>query len=134
VCLCLDDSVAVAGLLRGLAWVCAGDGAVGSAPPATEQSVLDAAVWRAARFGLTDELIHPGTGRPEPAATVVQALLDVARPGLEAHGDWEHVSELVDGILIDGTGAERQRAAFRAGGPARIVQQAAEWMLPVSRE
>jgi glutamate---cysteine ligase / carboxylate-amine ligase len=130
VCLCVDDAVTVAALIRGLAWVCANDAIVGSPRPPTTPSVLDAAVWQAARFGLSDELIDPETGRPEPAPTVVRAMLEVARPGLEAHGDWEETSELVTRLLTDGTGAERQRAAFRAGGPARVVQAAAECTVP----
>ena len=130
VCLCVDDALAIAGLVRGLAWVCAGDAVVGSPILPTTPSVLDAAVWQAARFGLSDALIHPETCRPESAPAVVRTLLEVARPGLEAHGDEEQVTELVARLLTDGTGADRQRAAFRAGGPARIVQQAAQCMAP----
>lgn len=131
--LCVDDALAVAGLIRGLAWVCAGDAVMGSPREAHNRSLLDAAVWRAARFGLSDTLIHPMTATPEPAADVVQAVLDLARPGLEAHGDWDEVSGLVHRILVDGTGAERQRAQIRAGGPTRIVEHAIECMEPVSR-
>ena len=128
VCLCIDDALAIAGLVRALAWVCAGDAVVGSPILPTTPSLLDAAVWQAARFGLSDALIHPETCKPEPARAVLQSLLEVARPGLEAHGDDEQVAELVTRLLTDGTGADRQRAAFRAGGPARIVQEAAECM------
>lgn len=130
VCLCVDDALAIAGLVRGLAWVCANDAIVGSPILSTTPSVLDAAVWQAARFGLSGALIHPQTCRPEPAPAVVQALLEVARPGLEAHGDDAQVRELIARLLTDGTGADRQRAAFRAGGPARIVQEAADCMAP----
>lgn len=132
VCLCIDDAVAIAGLVRGLAWACAVAHECGAAMPAMTTPVLDAAVWRAARFGLGGELIHPATGEPAPAPEVVQALLDVARPGLEAHGDIDEISGLVARLLTDGTGADRQRAAFRAGGPARVVQQAAECMSPAA--
>lgn len=108
----------------------AGDAVVGPPVLSTTPSVLDAGVWQAARFGLSDGLIHPETCKPEPASAVVGALLEVARPGLEAHGDDEQVAELVARLLTDGTGADRQRAAFRAGGPARIVEQAAQCMAP----
>lgn len=130
VCLCVDDALAIAGLVRGLASVCANDAVVGSPVLSTTPSVLDAAVWQAARFGLSGALIHPVTCKPEPASAVVQAVLEVARPGLEEHGDAEQVAELVTRVLTDGTGADRQRAAFRAGGPARIVEQAAQCMAP----
>jgi carboxylate-amine ligase len=124
VCLGVDDSVAVAGLIRGLAWVCAADAVVGSPKPATSPSLLDAAVWRAARFGLTDQLIHPLTAKPEPAAVVVAALLEAARPGLEAHDDWAEVTDLLARIMRDGTGADRQRAAYAAGGAAAVIGEA----------
>ncbi|HEV7862186.1 MAG TPA: glutamate--cysteine ligase [Acidimicrobiia bacterium] len=130
VCLGLDDSVAIAGLIRGLAWVCAADAIVGSPKPATSPTLLDAAVWRASRFGLTDQLVHPLTAEPQPAAVVVEALLDVARPGLEAHDDWAEVTDLVARIMTDGTGAERQRAAFRAGGSVGVVEEAMRGMAP----
>jgi carboxylate-amine ligase len=130
----VDDALAVAGLIRGLAWVCAADAIVGSPKPAANPSLLDAAVWRAARFGLTDRLIHPLTAEPEPAAVVVQALLDIARPGLEAHDDWAEISDLVARILTDGTGADRQRAAFEAGGRDRVIAVAADCMMPTSAD
>jgi carboxylate-amine ligase len=130
----VDDALAIAGLVRGLAWVCAGDAIVGSPKAATNPSLLDAAVWRAARFGLTDQLVHPVTARPEPAAVVVQALLDVARPGLEAHDDWAEISDLVARLMTDGTGADRQRAAFRAGGASQVVAEAADCMEPAAPE
>lgn len=130
VCLCVDDAVAIAGLVRGLAWAFAEQDDGDSPTPEATAPVLDAAVWRAARFGLTDELIHPGTGRLEPASAVVRALLQTARPGLDAHGDWEETTELVTRLLTGGTGADRQRTAFRSGGPARVVQEAAECMSP----
>ena len=129
VCLCIDDAVTIAGLVRALAWACADAHECGAPLPAMTPPVLDAAVWRAARFGLSAELIHPETGQPGPAPVVVQALLELARPGLEAHGDADEISELVARLLTDGTGADRQRAAFRAGGLARIVQEAADCMV-----
>jgi carboxylate-amine ligase len=130
VCLGVDDALAIAGLVRGLAWVCAADAVVGSPKAGTSPSLLDAAVWRAARFGLSDQLIHPVTARPEPAAVVVEALLDVARPGLEAHDDWAEITDLLARIMSGGTGADRQRTAFRAGGATRVVEDATHWMAP----
>ncbi|MDQ1518475.1 MAG: glutamate---cysteine ligase / carboxylate-amine ligase, partial [Actinomycetota bacterium] len=122
--LAVDDCLAVAGLIRGLAWSCAADAIVGSPKPAPSRAVLDSSVWRAARFGLSDQLVHPMTGRPEPAAVVVDALLEMARPGLEAHDDWAEVSDLVARIKTDGNGADRQRAAYAKGGAAAVIGEA----------
>lgn len=125
VCLGVDDCLAVAGLARGLAWSFATDaGAVTPKPAAVSRAVLDAAIWRAARFGLSDELVHPITGRPEPAGVVVDALLDAARPGLEAHDDWAVVSDLVGRVVAGGIGADRQRKAHASGGPGAVVGEA----------
>jgi carboxylate-amine ligase len=122
--LAVDDCLAVAGLIRGLAWSCAADAIVGSPKPAPSRAVLDSSIWRAARFGLSEKLVHPLTGRPEPAAVVVDALLDMARPGLEAHDDWAEVNDLVARIKTDGNGADRQRAAYAKGGAAAVIGEA----------
>ena len=126
VCLAVDDCLAVAGLARGLAWSCATDAPAADPgkPSVTSPAVLDAAIWRAARFGLSDRLVHPVSGRPEPAAAVVDALLDAARPGLEAHDDWAEVSDLVARIMTGGNGADRQRQAQAAGGPSAVIGEA----------
>jgi glutamate---cysteine ligase / carboxylate-amine ligase len=129
VCLAVDDALAVAGLARGLAWSCATDTTTATPKPAAvTRAVLDAAIWRAARFGLTDELVHPLTGRPAPAAVVVEALLDAARPGLEAHDDWAVVSDLVGRIAAAGNGASRQRVAYAAGGADAVIGEAVRSM------
>jgi carboxylate-amine ligase len=128
VCLGVDDSLAVAGLIRGLAWSCAADAVVGSAKPDASRAVLDSALFQAARFGLSGRLVHPVTGRPEPAAVVVDAVLDAARPGLEAHDDWAVVSDLVARILAGGNGADRQRAAYARGGPSAVIGEAMRGM------
>ena len=44
---------------------------------------------------------------------MVQAFLAAVRPGLEAAGDLEEVTELVEATIAHGTGAARQRAAFQ---------------------
>jgi carboxylate-amine ligase len=60
----------------------------GAAPrrpyPAARQELLRAAHWRAARFGLTADLIDLGAQRAVPGREHIQALLDFVRPGLEA--------------------------------------------------
>lgn len=81
-----------------------------------EAELLDAAYWHAARYGLERNLFDPRAGLMRPAADVVHALLDVAAPGLERHGDAEHVGAVVREILQHGNGATRQRRAYREGG------------------
>jgi carboxylate-amine ligase len=112
VCATVDDAVVVAGLTRALAWICAREEVDGRPGDDRKQEVLEAAMWRAARYGLDSTLVSPGASAPRPAPEVVAELLDHLRPGLEAHGDWEAVGEGVARIVSSGNGAHRQRAVF----------------------
>lgn len=109
----VEDTVAIAGLVRALAWRYATEE---PAVPLLRHQVLEAAMWQAARYGVDDELLHPGTGRPAHADEVVEALLDAARPGLEHHGDTERVAAAVKRILGQGNGATVQREVRDEGG------------------
>ena len=84
--------------------------------PALPQELLDAALWHAARYGMSAGLVDPASGSMRPAAEVVRRLLQVAKPGLEAHGDPERVAAFVERTIADGTGAHRQRRAYARGG------------------
>ncbi len=110
VCLRVDDAVTLAGLIRALAWTCmrdAVDGLLDSSPPLEE---LDAAMWRAARYGLGSTLVSPSAPTVRPAADVVAELLAYVAEGLEEHGDGSTVRAGVEEILFRGNGASRQRA------------------------
>ena len=125
VCLAVDDTVAVAGLVRALAWTCARE-AIGDAPDHSPRpEVMDAAMWRAARYGLGGKLVSPTALATHPASAVVGELLAYVRKGLEFHGDWFEVSNLVAAILASGDGATRQRAAFsRHHDPHDVISYA----------
>ncbi|MBW3602617.1 MAG: glutamate--cysteine ligase [Actinobacteria bacterium] len=117
VCTTVDEAVLHAGLCRGLASTCLRELAEErQAPPAPRMELLQAARWRAARFGLGERLLHVGEGRTVPAATMIERLLDHLRPALQRAGDWEEVSRLVAQVQARGTGADRQRRAFRRAG------------------
>ena len=60
-------------------------------------------------------------GRALPAAELVRLFLDRVRPGLEAGGDLEEVTELVQATVARGTGAARQRAVFERTGSLEAV-------------
>jgi carboxylate-amine ligase len=105
----VDDAVAIAGLARALVRGGLRAEREGSpASPATPE-LLDAALWRAARYGLGEELVSPVDLTPRPAATVVDELLEAVGPELDELGDREEVTALVRGIVADGNGATRQR-------------------------
>lgn len=115
-CLTVDDAVMVAGLWRALARTAAGEAGAGEPPPRLRGELLDAARWRAARYGVEGTLVDLGQGRTAPAREVVDRLMAHVRPALEAAGDWDEVSGLVERALAGGNGAVRQRAALARRG------------------
>jgi carboxylate-amine ligase len=128
VCLQVDDAVALAGLVRALAWTALGEADAGAPPPG---EILDAAMWQASRYGLEGSLVSPRQGAVRPAADVVAELLDHVRAGLAAHGDEAEVAELVAAVMARGNGAHAQRAAFahRRSGPdvvAHILEETSQ--------
>ncbi len=117
-----EDAAVYTRLVRGLAATALVDHAAHGvdAPSRLQvpQHALRAAMWRAARYGLDGELVDPRLHGTRPAAEVLGALVDAARPGLEVTGDLQPVLDGVRRVLTDGNGAQRQRAAFtRAGWP-----------------
>ncbi len=112
VCLTVDDAVTVAALVRGLVRTCHARALEGDAPPLPRAELMRLATWRAARFGLEDDLVDVLGERSVPAPELLEALLDFVRPGLEEHGEWDVVSGLVERVVEHGTGAARQRRAF----------------------
>jgi glutamate---cysteine ligase / carboxylate-amine ligase len=121
VCMGVDEAVMVAGLARALALVCHDAAARGEPDPAPRPELLRAAKWRAARHGLDADLVDAAAGRARPAAEMVRLFLDRVRPGLEAGGDLEEVTELVEATVARGTGAARQRAVFQRTGSLEAV-------------
>ncbi|MDP8929287.1 MAG: glutamate--cysteine ligase [Actinomycetota bacterium] len=112
VCASVDDAVVLAGLIRALAWSCAQDVLNARPQEKRRRELLEAAMWRAARYGLEGTLVSPSAMVPRPAVETVAELLTYLRAGLEAHGDWLEVSEGVSEILRRGNGASRQRRVF----------------------
>jgi glutamate---cysteine ligase / carboxylate-amine ligase len=127
VCLDVEDAVLQAALVRALAETAVAGGSTSPPPPQPRAEMLRVASWRAARTGLSGDLVHPGTGRPAPAAAVVRALVEHVSPALEAAGDLARVTARVDHLLAHGTGAQVQRR-WRADGAddAALLARAAD--------
>jgi carboxylate-amine ligase len=120
-------SVLVAGLARALVDTAVADWHDDRPPTAVPAGVLRAATWRASRFGLQEDLVHPVTGELAAAARVVVDLVDQVTPALRANGDLDLVGEAVDRLLASGTGADHQRRAHaRRGSLADVVGVAVE--------
>lgn len=112
-CPSVSDVVLLSALSRALIVTAAADEEAGLPVPFAEGVLLRAASWRAARSGMTGQLIDPVEAEPMPAWEFVDRLLTHIRPALEHRGDWDLVSLLLAELRGRGTSAERQRAAYR---------------------
>jgi carboxylate-amine ligase len=125
VALQVEDAVLLAGLVRGLVDTAAEQWRAGGAAPGVRTELLRVAGWRAARSGLSGDLVHPRTGRPAPAADVLAALVEHVRPALVRHGDEELVDAGVAELLRRGSGAVLQRAVHEETADLAAVVRAA---------
>jgi carboxylate-amine ligase len=112
VCPDVEDAVLIAALCRALVSTATSAGQPSTARP----ELLRAASWRAARFGMTNELVDlRGAPRLVPAWDLVDDLLDVLAEALAVHGDTEITRDGIARLRDRGTGAQRQRAAVGGG-------------------
>ncbi|MFP5284011.1 MAG: circularly permuted type 2 ATP-grasp protein, partial [Actinomycetes bacterium] len=116
-CPLVDDAMGVAGLFRALVAEAIVADEAGEPIPHTPLPLYRSALWRAARSGLTGQLLSDGEHpEPKPAPEVIRGLLHRLRPQLEELGDWETVWELLEGTLSRGSSADRQRATLAERG------------------
>ncbi|GAA3446576.1 carboxylate-amine ligase [Planomonospora venezuelensis] len=120
-CATVGETVALAGLVRALAATALADVRRGLPPPEVDQTLLEAAYWRAARDGLEGDGLDLATGRRTPMWKLVGALLRWVRSALEESGDLPLVTELLNRLHRRGSGAARQRAAYRPRHDVRDV-------------
>jgi carboxylate-amine ligase len=112
VCATVDEAVMIAGLCRALARTCLDPGRGADLDRPIRPELLRSAKWRAARFGLSGELIDVRAQKSIPARSMVDQFLAFIRPALEADDEWDELSGLVRLTLERGNGAQRQRRAF----------------------
>lgn len=113
----VDDAVAIAGIFRAAVRKAEVDIEAGVPFDPVPAPLHRASVWRAARAGLSGELLdHLRHPTAHPARHVVLALVDRLRPQLEELGDWAEVHDLTETVLARGNSADRQRAAFAERG------------------
>ena len=116
-CPLVDDVILIAGLFRAAVEHAIEAESTGALRPNRSGPLYQAAMWRAARSGLSDTLIDGGAEpAARPATDVVGHLLDDLRPQLEEAGDWEVVSELTAAAVARGTSSERQRTRYAERG------------------
>ncbi|WP_141014201.1 carboxylate-amine ligase [Nocardioides sambongensis] len=119
VCTDLDDALLVAALVRGLV-ATAADGAL-TTDERWRSDLLRAANWRASRYGLSGQLVHPIRMELAPARAVVEDLVHRIRPALGEAGDDGAVADLMERLLARGGGATRQRRVRESRGTLEAV-------------
>ena len=117
----LEDAVLIAALCRAMVITAARQWERGDPPASLPPQWQRAATWRAARYGLTGDLLDPTTKAPVPSRDAVGSLVADLRDALESTGDLGLVRDGTERLLRDGTGAERQRAVFRTSGSLAAV-------------
>jgi glutamate---cysteine ligase / carboxylate-amine ligase len=116
-CPLADDAVLIAGLFRAMVADAVAAVEAGHPPSPVSAPLHRAAMWRAARSGLTGQLLdYSPRPQPKPAPEVIRALTERLRPRLDELGDWDTVSELLEATLARGNSANRQRAALAERG------------------
>lgn len=116
VCMRVDEAVMVAGLVRALARTCYEQALRDEPFVAARPELLRAAHWRAARYGLDADLMDIDALAPIPAREMVEKFLAFVRPSLEDAGEWDEISSIVHETMQRGTGATRQREAYKRAG------------------
>lgn len=118
----IDDTLALAVLVRALVTTATARVLRGDPGPRPSSEVLRAAYWRAARDGWSGSGVDALTGRVLPAPVQAERLLNHVRPALEEHGDTDLVTAFLRRLATRGSGAECQRAsAARHGGLLGVV-------------
>jgi len=112
VCLYAEDALTIAVLARALVETSAGEWRKGGPPSGTLTPVIRMANWKASRFGVNNQLLHPLEQAPYAAADVAGALLRHIRGALTATGDLALARTGVANILRRGTGERLQRQAY----------------------
>ncbi|WP_433797577.1 carboxylate-amine ligase [Actinoplanes sp. CA-252034] len=121
VCTDVDDAVLVAALVRAAVATAAADVTDGRPTPALRDCVVDAAHWRAARDGLSGQLIDLRLGQARPAWDLVDEFFATVSPALLASGDLSLVMDGLARLRYAGDGASRQRRLHSATGDIRVV-------------
>lgn len=111
-CPTLDEVVMIVGLIRAVVQTCYEQARQDDPIPMVRPELLRAAHWRAARYGISDDLIDVEAQQAVPAAALMEKMLSCLRTALEAEGTWDEVSSLVHETLQRGNGATRQRAVY----------------------
>ena len=112
VCLYAEDALTIAVIARALVETSAEEWRKGVPASSMVTPVLRMANWKASRFGVNHQLLHPLEQQPRSTSDVAAALLRHVSPALIAAGDLALARTGVATILRRGTGERLQRQAY----------------------
>jgi carboxylate-amine ligase len=112
----VDDTVALATVVRALVMTVAERAEAGDPGPVLNSELLRAAYWRAARDGWSGCTLDVRTGRVLASPAQASRLVDQIGPALAASGDTATVSAFMARLAGRGSGAELQRASSARHG------------------
>jgi carboxylate-amine ligase len=112
----IDDTVALAVLVRALVATSTDKALAGDPGPRPSSEVLRAAYWRAARDGWSGCGVDALTGQILPTSVQLTRLVGHVSAALERYGDTATMRAFVDRLNARGTGAELQRASLARHG------------------
>lgn len=110
------ETLVLALLVRALVVTALSDAACGEPEPCVPAHVLEAAYWRAARFGVDADAIDPFECRRVPVGVALGRLLEYVGAALDGTGDRATVTDGVCAAVAEGNGARRQRSMWRRRG------------------
>jgi carboxylate-amine ligase len=121
VCTDVDVAALVAVLSRALVMTTALDWSTGRPLANWRIDLLRAARWRASRYGLTDRLIDPVSKALRPAPDALRTLTRYVADALDETGDGPYVTQGIERLVAEGSGADRQRAVANKYGRLSAV-------------
>jgi carboxylate-amine ligase len=121
VCLTIDETVMLVGLMRALIQTCHENVLHGRTFLPIRQEVLRVSHWQAARYGLDAFLLDPRSSQIVAARQLLAQFLPFLHTALQQQGSWEVVSKAVETVVQQGTGAARQRKVYQQTGSLQQV-------------
>lgn len=121
----LQQCVGYVGLVRAIVMQASDDVRSGREFPPIRSHLLSFAIWHAARYGVSDDLIDPMTCEKSTATETAARLLEYVRPALLRSGDLDCVEAFVQEVVREGCGADRQRLTMQTEGDLSAVVRAA---------
>ncbi len=105
----VDEAVGFVGLVRAIVMQATAEEQSSKTLVPIRPSVLSYAIWHAARYGMSGDLVDPATCKKIPADQLMEKTMGELSDALDATDEREAVDNYIALLRSEGTGAERQR-------------------------